>query len=107
MDKEFMTKEEATTLLLEQTWQEQEFLFRLPKCKRNTHLWLHLKEALDTLKMGFDADFIGIPGRDSENFCNLNVYRNQWKRAGIDVSQLKVLSTGSVADEIAAITGKK
>jgi hypothetical protein len=102
-----MTKEEAIALLMEQTWTPSSYGFHIFKFKTNTHLYLHLKEAFDALKMGYDGDFGGISGKDRDNTINLNVGSNQWKRAGIDINQLKLASTESVADEIAAITKKK
>lgn len=102
-----MTREEAISLLMEQTWVEETLLLKLVQVRRNSHTFGHLKEAFEVLKMGYDGDFQGISGKERDAFTNLNVWRNQFKRAGIDTSQLKLaVSSSSIVDEIAAIKAK-
>jgi hypothetical protein len=86
-----MTREESVSLLMEQTWVEDVYTLRLMQVRRNSHVYLHLKEAFDVLKMGYDGDFQGIKDRDREGLTNINVWFNQFKRAGIDINQLKVV----------------
>ncbi len=76
-----MTREEAIALVTGFEWMPVVNVLRLENITRGTYD--QLKEAFGILKMGYDADTIGLTKKQAEKFINFNTYSSQFQRNGL------------------------